>query len=129
MENEFLLIKKFVIVERQDRYLNLITTKKGRIKFRKYISHFSDLNTSYCTALNHLKSSKQLYDILVSKGASEGCYIISENSKYDMIYLPLWKAIQILYGSGMGFFLSCAPGRLLYYEGEENNQRFLIEAN
>ncbi len=127
MEHEQLLIKTFIIKERQSRYLNLIATAKGRKKFRTYISHFKDLNIQYCIPLNSIKSYSQLYDLLKSEGALDLCYIISENSNYDMRFLSLFDSTQKMFNSGIAYFLSCIPGKLAYYEGEEINQRFLLK--
>jgi hypothetical protein len=128
MEHELLLIKQFVIKDRQERYLTLIETGKGRKKFRNYISHFKDLNSKYCTPVHTLQSHIQLYDILKLEGAPNACYIISENSKYDMRSVDIMEAGKQLFASGIAFFLSCIPGKLAYYEGEEANERFILKA-
>jgi hypothetical protein len=127
MKHELLLIKTFVTKERQERYLNLIATEKGRKKFRTYLSHFSDLNDKYCIP-HSLVSYPQLYDLLKSEGAPDVCYVISENSKYDLKTLPIMDATKQLFNSGIAFFLSCVPGRLVYYEGEDSTRRFVLSA-
>lgn len=129
MEHELLLINSFVIKERRERYINLIATEKGREKFKNYISHFKDLNGRYCTAVPYLESCSQLHNILKSEGGGDVCYVISENSKYDMSCLSLKDATTQLFSSGISFFLSCIPGKLVYYEGEEFNQRFILKKN
>lgn len=128
MEHELLLIKSFVIKDRQERYLNLIATEKGRKKFRTYIGHFKDLNSKCCIPLNSLQSHIELQDLLKSEGASDVCYVISENSKYDLRTLPIMDATKQLFNSGIAFFLSCIPGKLVYYEGEDANQRVILKA-
>ena len=74
MEHENLLIKTFVIKERQERYLNLIVTGKGRKKFRTYIAHFKDLDGKYCTPLPYLQSPLQLHDPVKSEGARNNSF-------------------------------------------------------
>src|ERR1700722_10123553 len=128
MKHELLLIKQFVIKSRQERYLNLLQTDKGRKKLRSYISHFKDLDKKYCTAAHKLHSYVELYDLLKLAGAPDTCYIISENSKYDMRSLEILEAGKQLFGSGVSFFLSCIPGQLAYYEGEDPNERFILKA-
>lgn len=128
MNHELLLIKAFVIKERQERYINLIATEKGRKKFRTYIPHFKDLNSKYCIPLHSFQSYSQLCDLLNSEGAFDICYIISENSQYDMKSLSLINATKQLFNSGIAYFMSCVPGKLVYYEGEEANQRYLLKA-
>jgi hypothetical protein len=129
MEHELLLIKSFVTKERQERYATLISTEKGRQKFKMYLSHFKDLNTQYCSPIPSLPSYLQLYDLLKSSGAPNTCYVICENLNYDMKLLPLIDATRQLFNSGLAFFLSCIPGKLGYYEGEDSSQQFILKHN
>lgn len=126
MLHELLLISSFVLKERQERYKNLIATSKGRKKFRAYIAHFKDFNSKDYTPLNNCQDFLQLYYLLKSKGAPDLCYIISEHSDYDMQDLPLLQATENLFNSGVSYFLSCIPGKLVYYEGEEFNKKILL---
>jgi hypothetical protein len=128
MGHEILLIKRFVVKDRQERYLNLMSTANGRNKFKTYLAHFKDLDGKFCQPVHLLPSSSELVDLLRSAGSPDLCYVISENPRYDMKTLPLADAGQHLYNSGIGFFLSCIPGKLAYYEGEEPHQRFLLKA-
>jgi hypothetical protein len=129
MEHEHSLIKAFVNKERQERYLALTSTEKGRRKFKTYLSHFKDFNNQNCSPIPSLSSSTQLYDLLKSSGAPDTCYVICENLKYDMKVLPLMDATKQLFNSGLAFFLSCIPGKLAYYEGEDSSQRFVLNHN
>lgn len=127
MHNELLLFKAFIIKQRQDRYINLVATDKGRKKLRTYIAHFEDIESKHSTSLHSLKTDLELVDLLKSHGAPSKCYIIAENSKYDMKTLPLNDAIKQLFNSGIAFFLSCIPGKLAYYESENSSQRLLLK--
>lgn len=126
MEHERLLIENFVYKERQDRYLNLIQTKTGRTKLRKYIAHFNDLDSSFLINVSHLQTFQDLYSHLKSKGAADTCYIISEHSDYDGCSFPLFKGISYLFNSGISYFSSIIAGKLVYYEGEEANQKLIL---
>jgi len=127
MQDELLLFKAFVIKQRQDRYVNLVATDKGRKKLRSYIAHFEDIEGKHATPLRALQTSQELIDLLKSKRAPSTCYIIAENSQYDMKTLPLNDAINQLFNSGIAFFLSCIPGKLAYYESENSSERLLLE--
>jgi hypothetical protein len=124
--HEKLLIENFVCKERQERYLSLILTKKGRSKLRRYIAHFKDLDGKFIQEANRLKTSHELENLLKSMGAADICYVISENSKYDGKSMNLSEVTNLLFNSGIAYFLSCVPGKLVYYEGEETNQKFLL---
>jgi hypothetical protein len=78
-----------------------------------------------------IPSNKQkvddVYMYLKEKGAPDICYILSENIQIDKLELPLKKALEETIGMGMGTFLSCIPGKLAYYEGEEPGERYICE--
>jgi hypothetical protein len=128
LNHEINLIKSFVIKERQQRYTGLLSTEKGRSKFRSYIAHFKDLNSQYCTRLPaSVSQSVDLYNLLKSKGAPDTCYIISSNSSLDRKELLLKEATETLFHSGFDYFLSCIPGKLAYFEGEELGSFYLLQ--
>jgi len=39
----------------------------------------------------------------------------------------LAEAVEKVLGMGMGTFISCIPGKLAYFEGEDENERLLLE--
>ena len=127
MSPEKILISTFVTKDRQERYIKLIQTERGRKKFKTYISHFNDFNPGFTTPLNNIHTSLQLYNLLKDANAPETCYIISDHSDYDMKSLPLLKAIQELFNSGIAYIISCIPEKLAYYENEDSNQRVLLK--
>lgn len=125
-DHEILFIKSFIIKERQSRYLNLISTKKGRSKLRGYISHFKDLQAIFCRQ-SPSYDKETFHSVLRSKGAIAVCYIISEHSDYDQKELSLDYAVEKLYNSGISYFMSCIPGRLVYYAGEDPKCSYFLE--
>ncbi|GAC1426034.1 MAG: hypothetical protein NVS1B13_08570 [Flavisolibacter sp.] len=130
IDNTLKLIESFVIVDGKERYINLISTKKGRLKLRLYIAHFKDLNGEYNLKLSlEQQNPNTIYKILKSHGASDFCYIISENFFFDEQNLSLLEALNELANSGIGYFLFCIPGKLVYYEGEDINCRFIFYKN
>lgn len=116
MVHETALIKSFVKAKNQDRFLSLVGTVKGRQKLRTYISHFNYLDEKYAKTITLTKA--ELEELLHLKKVPESCYVISENSKYDMQNMPLDKAISTLYGSGIAYFISCIAGKIVIYEDE-----------
>jgi len=128
INHEISLIKSFVVKDRQRRYIDLLSTTKGRIKFRAYIAHFKDLNHQFCTTIpTDVSQSIDLYNLLKSKNAPETCYVISSNSALDKKTLLLKDATKDLFCSGVDYFLSCIPGKLAYFEGEEPKCRFILQ--
>jgi hypothetical protein len=127
MIHENTLIQSFIYKEKQERYLNLFKTKKGRIKFRKYISHFSDLNIRYIQPISSIHSYQELINLLKLKNAPTMCYVICENSKYDAQLTILSEIAKELFNSGFAYFLSCIPDHLVYYESEDSSVRVLLQ--
>jgi hypothetical protein len=57
------------------------------------------------------------------RGAPERCYVMSGDWEVDRKYLPLKDAVD-----GIGAFLiSCIPGRLAFYESDEESGRYILE--
>jgi hypothetical protein len=65
--------------------------------------------------------------LLRSRGAPATCVLLAEDAALDGTELPLDDALEAVVGRGMGAFISCLPGRLAYFEGEEAADRYLLE--
>jgi hypothetical protein len=74
---------------------------------------------------SHQQHVANIQDTLTSKGAPKTCYAISEDSALDGKEIPLKDALVSVVGRGMGTFLSCIPGKLAYFEDED--QRWILE--
>ena len=57
---------------------------------------------------------------LLKNKAPENCYALSEDDELDGKEVLLADALKEIVGRGMGTFLSCIPGRLAYFEDEED---------
>jgi hypothetical protein len=53
--------------------------------------------------------------------------MMSASSKLDGHETELRSALQATVGYGDGTFISCLSGRLAYFEGEERNERYILE--
>jgi hypothetical protein len=56
---------------------------------------------------------------LKSKGAGLTCWVISEDPDIDGREIDLRTALEKVSGRGIGTVLSCIPGKLAYFEGED----------
>lgn len=126
--HEELLIENFVTKSKRERAKVLLKSKKGRDKFRHGLAHYTDFDSKFILPIeNNLQQDKIIYDLLLKKGASSDCYIISENNLIDNKIMDLEEALSKVVGFSMGTIISCIPGTLCYYEGEESNNRFILE--
>jgi hypothetical protein len=99
---------------------------KGRNKFLKYLFHniSDELDPKYVKGVNG--SSKDIYEKLKYKGAGKECYVISELSEIDGQVLILAEVLNQVLGRGMATILICIDNKLVYFEGEEANDRYIL---
>ena len=125
-ETEF--IRHFVISPKRRRYLSLLETRKGRKKLVEALDHFDELDTRYAQLLPaNAQTVSQIGALLKRKGAPERCYVTSSNEDIDAREMSLRAALEKTVGTGSGTIISCIPGKLAYFEGEEQNQRYILE--
>ncbi|HKZ81757.1 MAG TPA: hypothetical protein VJ124_26045 [Pyrinomonadaceae bacterium] len=128
MNHEAEFIRRFVIPQKQRRYLSLLETRKGRKKLVEALDHFDELDPRYAQLLPaNAQTVNQIEALLKRKGAPERCYVTSSNGDIDDREMALSEALQETVGSGSGTIVSCIPGKLAYFEGEEQNQRYILE--
>src|SRR6185503_8064990 len=119
LESSF--IKRFITENKQERYLNLIANAEKRKKFISELAHFKFLDFSKFDKLNGAIESvvKQMI------GGIRDCYIISENKMIDTKRIEVESALSQVIGYGMGTLLIFGDAKLVYYEGEAKNDRWL----
>lgn len=123
-----MFIKSFIIANKQNRMIELLSNKKRRYKILSEIYHFKHLDPKYSYKIPpDLQTSKQLYELLIKKGALDICYIISPDQRYDMKEIELNKIIEIIINAKISAFISCVPGQLGYFEGENPGERYILE--
>src|SRR6185295_9324049 len=84
------------------------------------VAHFSDLDPRFQVPIPASEQSpSRLEQLLRSRGAPSECYLTSEDTALDGRTVGLSEALTLIVGRGMGTLLSCIPGRLGYYEGED----------
>lgn len=125
--HEIEFVKNFIVKEKQDRFLTLINNKKKRNKLRLLIAHRMDFikTNIYLIDKNNI-CKNDIYLILKKYGAPENCYIICESSIHDRKEMKIKEALDILFNSGLGFILSCIPGEVAYYQGENFSNIILL---
>ena len=127
-EHEEMFARSFVVPTKVERYLEQFKSENGRKKLILRLDHSRDLDTRNIETIpTNLQSANAIYEILVSKGAPEKCYVISSNSRLDGRRLNLKKALEETIGYGTGTFISCLPGKLGFYESSEINGRVILE--
>ncbi len=122
------LIKAFAHKSIKRRLMRLVETKKGRKKFADALAHSFTPDERFARKIPpRLQIDEEILKLLNSKHARSDCYIVSEYSISDGKTLPLPEALFEIVGSGFGTLVSCIPGKLAYYEGEEPGERYILE--
>ncbi len=127
-EHERQLVSSFIVPARQSRYLELLPNPKRRKDITRTFCHFKHLDMRYAEEVpSRHRLAPGLFEHLKSKGAPDLCYALSESDELDGKETSLADALEFIIGRGIGTFLSCVPGKLAYFEDEDN--RWLLERN
>ena len=128
MDVEQALFAAFVIPAKKERYVELLSTKRGREKVRDALDHFNDLDPRFCRRVpGRVANPTAVLDALRKLGAPLQCHVMSVYGELDGREMPLSDALGIAIGLGQGTFISCIPGVLGYFEGEEPNERYICQ--
>ena len=136
LEHEQETIRAFVLRNQQERFLGFIANPKNRKKFVRELGHFRWFDRRFATPVlwkvdpslalwdRHVQGNENVLRLLKSKGAGQMCWVISEDAEIDGRESDLESALENVNGRGMGAILSCIPGKLAYFEGED--ERLLL---
>ncbi len=126
MNAEQALFAAFVIPANRERYVELLSTKRGRERVRGALDHFNDLDPRFCRKVS-LQDAKPaaVLEALRKLGAPPQCHIISVHGEPDGREMPLSDALEVAIGRGQGTLISCISGVLGYFEGKEPNELYI----
>lgn len=117
-------VRAFIDRSKQDRCISFLGSAKHRRKFTVELSHFKwlDERFSYPLPPKTAHTVKEICHLLRSKGAGPKVWIISEHMSLDGQQLNLEEALSQVWGREIGSVLSCIPGKLAYFEDEEEHR-------
>jgi hypothetical protein len=128
LSGEERLLARFIVRTKRERYVEMISHPKKRQKFLRELAHFKALDPRYFISIPpNQQYPEQIAAILTQKGAPRICWVTSEDAELDEKEMPLLQALKEVVGRQMGTFLSCVPGRLAFFEGEEVGARWILE--
>jgi hypothetical protein len=124
-QEERTLIKKFVIKDRQERYLSFLAEDKTRHKFTEALYHFRDFNWKLFREVRGTENEGQAIASKVKGNKSiSTCLVISANPDYDGMVLTVDEAIEHAIGIE-GTILIFGDAEVVYYEGEAPGNRYI----
>src|SRR5262249_32303187 len=126
--HEELFAKHFIVKQKQQRYLELFNSQKGRLRAITQLDHCQDLDERNASPIPAgQQTAERICHALLAKGAAEQCYVISTNAEIDASEMRLEEALEVSVGYGFGTFLSCLPGKLGYFESGDAGERYILE--
>lgn len=128
MNHEEEFVKAFIVPSKRARYLSLLESSKGRLKLIQGLDHLNDLDLRYAKLIPAGQQSINNIEMILNQHKAPAfCHVMSSNSEIDNQNMSLHKALEKTVGQGMGTVISCIPGKLAYFEGEEPNERYILE--
>jgi hypothetical protein len=128
LEQEAAFIRAFITPAKRDRLVELLGRPKRRQDVLRRLYHFADLDPRFIGNIPAAEDSVEGVEALLrSKGAPDMCYAISTDLELDGRTVTLREALTRIRGRGHGTLLSCVPGSLGYFEGEEIGARYVLE--
>jgi hypothetical protein len=126
-EQEF--VRSFIQKERRERCYFLLSDPSRRREFTSKLAHFNWLDERFATSVpgRMAHTSMELVSLLKQHGAGPIVWVISEDRAIDGCALPLQEAMDSIWGRFMGSVLSCVPGKLAFYRGEEMKSERLLK--
>jgi hypothetical protein len=120
-------IKNFIKKDKQRRLLSFYGSPKNRKKFTSSLVHPKNFDERLILRIDPKnQTSSKIAALLREKGAPDQCYVISEHPDLDMKIGNLSSILSGIVGSGVVAVVSCVPGKLAFYEGEEAGERYLL---
>ena len=118
---ERMIVEGMVIKRKRERALFELSHPQKRDHFLWHIEQYLEPSLFHRIIVD---SPQDAYSLLKARGAPEDCYILSLYKDMDGTFVPLRQAITwdgILYAH----FISCIPGQLAYWYGEEGDHYLL----
>ena len=119
------LIKKFVIKDKQERYLTFLAKDKTRNKFIDELYHFNDFNWKLFREIPGNENEGQTVALRVKSNKNiSTCLVISTDQEYDGKLMSVDEAIENSIGIE-GTILIFGDADIVYYEGEAPKNRYI----
>ena len=113
---------------KRPRLLYVLANPKRRREGLSSLAHFDGIDPRWARVIpSSEQRPEKIAKALRQLGAPESCYVISEDSAIDRLFLPLAEALRAAVDSLCGCFLSCIPGKLGYFQTETVGERFILE--
>ncbi len=122
------LVRTFIAPYRREWFVRRLASPRTRRKLLMQLGHFHDLDPRFAHRIPPQETTvDRIYQLLKEKGAPDTCYVMGERSELDGREMDLREALEAIVEVSFGNLISCIPGRLGYFGGEEPNERYILE--
>jgi hypothetical protein len=126
MNPEEATLRAFIRPERRRRYVERLVHARQRLL--QQFHHLHDLDPRYAERIEpRQQTPERILELLRERGAPARCHVFSASSELDGQDVELERAIREIVWWHDGTFISCIPGKLAYFEGEEENERYILQ--
>jgi hypothetical protein len=122
-------IKSIFARRYRERFLRILAeSDAGRTGMLVELAHIEGFDPRFARRIPPREQTEgAIHAILRERGAADTCHVVSADAMMDGRDMPLHDALVSTVGANAGSILSCIPGQLAYYEGEEHGQRYILE--
>jgi hypothetical protein len=125
--DEAATVRAFLAREFREQFLRRLSNPGTREQMLDKFNHLDLLDSRYARRVAPRdQSAAAIYQRLRVKGAPAQCHVMGP-SEIDGRDMDLNDALQDIVPYSQGAMVSCIPGRLGYFQGEEPNERYILE--
>ena len=89
--------------------------------------HFGDLDDRFVVPVSPRDQTPDgIAEALRGYGAPDRCWVISTDDSLDAREMLLDEVLAAIVGYGKGTLVSCVPGKLAFFEGENRGDRCIL---
>lgn len=128
-KHEQAVVRAFIRKDKQERSLFLLSHQERRRKLTDGLAHFKWLDERFMHVIpaSTAHTAAEVVSLLRRKGAGKTVWVISEYVPIDGQEMDLEEAMEQTWGRCRGTILSCTPGRLAFFRGEEIRSEYILE--
>lgn len=120
-------IRRFIVAEKQERYLSLLKGRKHRAKFLDELNHNLAYDKSKATILEEkYKDPENLLSLLASMYVEPACHLVADSNSLDGQSLRIELAVPELLNNHFGALIICPPKPVVIYKEEDIGNLILL---
>ena len=113
-------IRRFIVEEKQQRYLGFLSKSTTRGKFLSELYHSLAIKASLAVEVpSKERFVEKVEQRLREKGAGDKVYVVSPNSDCDRQWMSLTEALRITIDDTTEAIVCCTLGELAFYRSED----------